>query len=103
MNETSFAGATKSKFMSQRIETTTTGTAIMNEVGSVGRQDVLLTRAELALALKGSVRTLDALVSDQEITPVRLRGKLVRFFLPDVMRELREKAQTSKRGVTRRV
>jgi excisionase family DNA binding protein len=69
----------------------------------VGRQDVFLTRAELALALKVSLRTVDALVSDQEITPVRLRGKLVRFFLPDVMRELREKAQTSKRGVTRRV
>ena len=65
--------------------------------------ECILTRAELALALKVSVRTVDALVSDQEITPVRLRGKLVRFFLPDVMRELREKAQTSKRGVTRRV
>lgn len=53
--------------------------------------------------LKVSVRTVDALVADQEITPVRLRGKLVRFILPDVLRELREKAQTSKRSITRRV
>ena len=45
--------------------------------------DVLLTRAELALAQKVSVRTVDALVADQEITPVRLRGKLVRFIRPD--------------------
>ena len=38
-----------------------------------------------------------------EITPVRLRGKLVRFYLPDVLQELREKAKTSKRNVARRV
>ena len=38
-----------------------------------------------------SVRKVDALDADEEITPVRLRGKLVRFFLPDVVRELREK------------
>jgi hypothetical protein len=38
-----------------------------------------------------------------EITPMRLRGKLVRFYLPDVLQELREKAKTSKRNVARRV
>ena len=43
-----------------------------------------------------SLRTVD-------ITPVRLRGKLVRFYLPDVLQELREKAKTSKRNVARRV
>jgi hypothetical protein len=32
-----------------------------------------------AQALKVSVRTADALVSDQEITGVRLRGKLLRM------------------------
>ena len=40
---------------------------------------------------------------DGEITPMRLRGKLVRFYLPDVLQELREKAKTSKRNVARRV
>ena len=30
-------------------------------------------------------------------------GKLVRFYLPDVLQELREKAKTSKRNVARRV
>jgi hypothetical protein len=63
----------------------------------------LLTGAELALALKVSAGTVDGMVADQEITPVRLPGKLVRCFLPDVMRELRRRAQTSKRGVTRRI
>jgi hypothetical protein len=50
-----------------------------------------------------SLRTVDALVADEEITPVRLRGKLVRFYLPDVLQELRARAQTSKRRVTREV
>src|SRR5437588_12246178 len=30
-------------------------------------------------------------------------GKLVQFYLPDVLQELREKAKTSKRNVARRV
>ncbi len=42
-------------------------------------------------------------LADGEITPMRLRGKLVRFYLPDVLQELREKAKTSKRNVARRV
>jgi hypothetical protein len=46
---------------------------------------------------------VDLMLADGEITPMRLRGKLVRFYLPDVLQELREKAKTSKRGVTRRV
>jgi hypothetical protein len=29
---------------------------------------------------------------------MRLRGKMVRFYLPDVLQELREKAKTSKRN-----
>ncbi len=64
--------------------------------------DKLLTRTELAEALKVSVRTVDRMLSDAEITPVRLRGTLVRFFLPDVLRELRARAETSKRAVARR-
>jgi hypothetical protein len=57
----------------------------------------------LALALKVSLRTVDLMLADGEITPMRLRGKLVRFYLPDVLQELREKAKTSKRNVARRV
>ena len=34
---------------------------------------------------------VDALVADQEITRVRLRGKLVRFILPDVVWELKRR------------
>jgi hypothetical protein len=41
---------------------------------------------------------VDMMLADGEITPMRLRGKLVRFYLPDVLQELREKAKTSKRG-----
>ena len=49
-----------------------------------------------------SVSTVDRMLADGEITPMRLRGKLVRFHLPDVLAELRGKAQTSKRGCTRK-
>jgi hypothetical protein len=70
---------------------------------SVNRQDLLVTRAQLALELKVSLRTVDMMRADGEITPIRLRGKMVRFYLPDVLQELREKAKTSKRNVARRV
>jgi len=50
-----------------------------------------------------SLRMVDMMLADGEITPMRLRGKLVRFYLPDVLQELREKAKTSKRNVARRV
>ena len=71
--------------------------------GSVNRQDTLLTREQLAVELKVSLRLVELMLADGEITPMRLRGKLVRFYLPDVLQELREKAKTSKRGCTRRV
>jgi len=58
---------------------------------------------QLALALKVSLKLVDLMLADGEITPMRLRGKLVRFYLPDVLQELREKANTSKRNVARRV
>ena len=60
-------------------------------------------RVRLALELNVSLRMVDMMLADGEITPMRLRGKLVRFYLPDVLRELREKAKTSKRNVARRV
>jgi chromosome segregation ATPase len=43
------------------------------------------------------------MLADGEITPMRLRGKLVRFYLPDVFQELREKAKTSKTNCAKNV
>jgi excisionase family DNA binding protein len=47
-----------------------------------------VTRHELAGLLRVSVRTVDEMVAAKEITPVRLHGPLVRFYMPDVIREL---------------
>jgi hypothetical protein len=47
--------------------------------------------------------TVVLMLADGEITPMPLRGKLVRFYLPDVLQELRDKAKTSKRNVAQRV
>jgi hypothetical protein len=42
---------------------------------------------------------VDTMVADQEITPVRLHGKLVRFYLPDVLREVEgERANVEEEG-----
>jgi len=49
-----------------------------------------------------SVSTVDRMLADGEITPIRLRGKLVRFHPADVLAELREKAQASKHACTRK-
>ena len=84
--------ATKERFMSTGSESTQ----------GVSQPDKLLTRAELAKMLMVSVSTVDRMLADGEITPIRLRGKLVRFHLPDVLAELRGKAQTSKHGCTRK-
>jgi hypothetical protein len=47
-----------------------------------------VTRHGLAVLLKVSVRTVDEMVADEEITPVRPHGPLVRFYVPHVIREL---------------
>ena len=60
----------------------------------------LLTREELAEVLKISVRTVDAMVGAGEIPHLRMRGNLVRFYLPDVVRHLTATALTRKRGRT---
>ncbi len=54
----------------------------------IGEGQEFLTRKELAAVLKVSVRTVDEMVAVGEITPIRPRGVLVRFYLPDVVREL---------------
>ena len=61
----------------------------------------LLTRTELADALRVSSRTVDRMLADREITPVILRSNLVRFYLPDVVRQLMARALISKRGCAR--
>lgn len=58
----------------------------------------LLTKEELAAALKVGLRTVERMLAEGEITPVRLRGRLVRFYLPDVVRQLMATALTRKRG-----
>ena len=58
----------------------------------------LLTRGELAVILKVSVCTVDRMLADEEIPHVRIRGTLVRFYLPDVVRQLVATALTRKRG-----
>jgi excisionase family DNA binding protein len=61
----------------------------------------LLTREELAVVLKVSVCTVDRMLADGEIPHVRIRGTLVRFYLPDVVRQLVATALTRKRGRAR--
>ena len=63
----------------------------------------LLTREELAVALGVAVRTVDRMLADGEITPVILRGWLLRFYLPDVVRQLMARALVSKRGCARKL
>ena len=70
--------------------------------GPLITENGLLTRAALAKVLMVSVSTVDRMLADGEITPIRLREKMVRFHLPDVLAELREKAQSSKHGCTRK-
>ena len=58
----------------------------------------LLTRGELGLALKVSVRTVDRMLAGDELPCIRLRKSMVRFYLPDVIRGLAATAGTRKRG-----
>ena len=53
----------------------------------------LLTTEDVAVVLKVSVRTVERMLHDGEITPVRLRGSLVRFRLDDVMEALRNQGR----------
>jgi len=58
----------------------------------------LLTREELAAALKVSLRTVDRMLAEGEITGVRVHRTVVRFYLPDVVRQLVATALTCKRA-----
>ena len=52
---------------------------------------------------RGSYDQPPMMLPDRDITPVRLWGMLMQFYLPDVLQELRDKAKTSKRNVAMRV
>jgi excisionase family DNA binding protein len=62
----------------------------------------LLTRTELAQALRVAVRTIDEMLAANEIPVVRIRNA-VRFYLPDVVRSLTANAVMSKRGCAHRL
>jgi excisionase family DNA binding protein len=65
--------------------------------GGEGERPRFLTREELAGALQVSLRTVDTMVLAGEIPHLRLKGYLVRFYLPDVVRHLTATALTCKR------
>ncbi len=58
---------------------------------------ILVTRRGLAVALGVSLRTVERMLHDEEIEPVRLRGS-VRFLVPDVVQRLVESAATRTNG-----
>jgi excisionase family DNA binding protein len=58
---------------------------------------ILVTRRGLAVALGVSLRTVERMLHDEEIEPVRLRGS-VRFHVPDVLRALTATAITREHG-----
>lgn len=58
----------------------------------------LLTREELAVVMGVSVHTVDRMLAEEEIPCLKLRGWLVRFYLPEVIRVLVATAATRKRG-----
>ena len=51
--------------------------------------ETFLTRQEMARVLRVSLRTLDTMVAAGEIPCVRLRGRLVRFWVEDVVRKVK--------------
>jgi excisionase family DNA binding protein len=67
-------------------------------IGETGDGRILVTRRGLAVALGVSLRTVERMLHDEEIEPVRLHGWSVRFHVPDVVRRLRELGATRKNG-----
>jgi excisionase family DNA binding protein len=65
---------------------------------STGGGVQFITREELAEVLRVSLRTVDAMMAAEEIPFVRLRGVIIRFYLPDVVRQLTATALTRKSG-----
>ena len=65
------------------------GEVVASAAAAVGER--LWKRKELAPVLRVSLRTLDKMVALGEIPCLRLRGRLVRFRLEDVLRKLEGK------------
>jgi hypothetical protein len=60
------------------------------------------TRQGLAGALRISVSLLDVMVRNGELTCLRIRGNLPRFYLPHVLRDLKAATASGKRRMARR-
>ena len=58
----------------------------------------LLTREELAVVLKVSLHTVDRMLAEEEIPCIKLRGWMVRFYMPEVIRVLVATEATRKRA-----
>ena len=66
------------------------GEPLQAETGAVQE---LVTSRGVAAALGVSLRTVERMIHDEEIKPVRLRGWLVRFRLEDVMEAVRNQGR----------
>jgi excisionase family DNA binding protein len=66
------------------------GEPLKAETGAVQE---LVTSRGVAVALGVSLRTVERMIHDEEIKPVRLRGWLVRFRLEDVMEAVRNQGR----------
>ena len=62
-----------------------------------GGGPILVTRRGLAVALGVSLRTVERMLHDEEIKPVRVRGAQ-RFHVPEVVQELLASGATRKNG-----
>jgi len=85
-------GHPKSENRSPRAERLADG--LKPETGGVQ----LLTREELAVVLKVSLHTVDRMLAEEEIPCIKLRGWMVRFYMPEVIRVLVATAATRKRA-----
>lgn len=74
----------------------------LEAVGGGDGQAQFFTRQELAEALRVSVSLLDVMVRNGELTCLRIRGNLVRFYGPHVVRDLEAASASGKRRVARR-
>lgn len=61
--------------------------------GEAGGSQQLLTSRDVAAALGVSLRTVERMVHDEEIKPVRLRGRLVRFRMEKVMQAVQNESR----------
>jgi len=75
---------------------------LVEKLGTVGGVPVrILTRRDLAETFQISLRTVDKMLAGEEIPYLRICGRFIRFYLPDVVEHLKATSLTSKRRVSR--